>query len=619
MKSYFTPSFTDMDFQLPTNVDLITGTCNAFYDGTSINFYAAGGGCNSLAETPDVVYHEYGHGISDHYYDFMGMWTIQNGALNEACSDVWGMSITGIPINGNGAFTSIPGGAFFRRYDQAPHIYPRDLIEEVHGDGEIVAGAWWDVAVNMGNLADMTRLFTLTYDDTPDGPDGMEGQVYHDVLVSALLNDDNDNNLNNGTPHFSEIIKAFARHGIYLLGEVTLQHTDIPHPAMGSDIDISATVNIQDPTYLQNAVLHYRNRGNGKWNALTLTQAGNKYSAKIPAQKAGTIIDYYFQLYTLQGAPNGTFPLMYDSTSANAYNVTIPYQFAVHVVAKDSNTFENNVTNWTIGNAPGDDATTGLWTVAKPIGSYAGSSIADVYMSQMGEDHTTGTGKCLVTENATFSTSPVGDADVDNGTTTVITPSFDLSTYIDPVIEYYRWYSDSKGGNPHNDTWVVKVGNATGGNWKVVDSTFASDYHWRRRVFAIKDYLTTLNDVQVKFIVSDSLVSTLRNDGQSVVEAGIDDFFIYDKAPVGIDDPEQLKATIAPNPADEYIRLTVTEKFKGSATLYDITGRALRTIALNGNNKQYIISAKELAAGQYMLMIQSGSSVQNRKIVVQHH
>src|SRR5690606_17766250 len=56
MKGYF-PSFTNLDFPLPTNVD-VTGSCNAFYSGqnVSINFYTAGNGCNSLAQIGDVVY-----------------------------------------------------------------------------------------------------------------------------------------------------------------------------------------------------------------------------------------------------------------------------------------------------------------------------------------------------------------------------------------------------------------------------------------------------------------------------------------------------------------------------------------------------------------------------------
>src|SRR5690606_34385265 len=59
MKQFF-PTFTAMDNPLITNVD-VNGSCNAFYNGSSINFYAAGNGCNSFALCGDIVYHEYGH------------------------------------------------------------------------------------------------------------------------------------------------------------------------------------------------------------------------------------------------------------------------------------------------------------------------------------------------------------------------------------------------------------------------------------------------------------------------------------------------------------------------------------------------------------------------------
>ena len=78
MKTKF-PAFTNMDNPLQTNVDA-TGTCNAFYNGTSINFYATGGGCNSLAQVGDVVYHEYGHGINDKFYQSQGG-SFDNGGM----------------------------------------------------------------------------------------------------------------------------------------------------------------------------------------------------------------------------------------------------------------------------------------------------------------------------------------------------------------------------------------------------------------------------------------------------------------------------------------------------------------------------------------------------------
>jgi hypothetical protein len=32
-----------------------------------------------------------------------------------------------------------------RRYDENIKVYPQDLTGEVHDNGEIIAGAWWDL------------------------------------------------------------------------------------------------------------------------------------------------------------------------------------------------------------------------------------------------------------------------------------------------------------------------------------------------------------------------------------------------------------------------------------------------------------------------------------------
>ena len=69
MKGYF-PSFTDLDFPLPTRIDVTGGSCNAFYSGADINFFETSNGCNCMSQIGDVVYHEYGHGINDQYSAF---------------------------------------------------------------------------------------------------------------------------------------------------------------------------------------------------------------------------------------------------------------------------------------------------------------------------------------------------------------------------------------------------------------------------------------------------------------------------------------------------------------------------------------------------------------------
>lgn len=65
---------------------------------------------------------------------------------------------------------------------------------------------------------------------------------------------------------------------------------------------------------------------------------------------------------------------------------------------------------------------------------------------QPGFDHATGTasGKCLVTGNAQSTIVGANQTDVDNGITTVITPSIDLTGLNDPIVEYFRWYGNNE-------------------------------------------------------------------------------------------------------------------------------------------------------------------------------
>ena len=138
-KAYM-PFFNGMDLSLETNVD-VAGECNAFYDGASINFFDLGGGCNASSLLGDVVYHEYGHGINDKYYQSLGS-SFNNGAMGEGYADFWGISVTHNPVMAIGFYTDTQDG--IRVYNGTPKVYPQDLVGEVHADGEIIMGAWYD-------------------------------------------------------------------------------------------------------------------------------------------------------------------------------------------------------------------------------------------------------------------------------------------------------------------------------------------------------------------------------------------------------------------------------------------------------------------------------------------
>lgn len=609
------PGFTGMDNQLRTNVDLTSGSCNAFYNGNSINFYAANGNCRSFAEVGDIVYHEYGHGINRMYYSDNGAGFMRNGSLNEGYADLWALGINGDGIVGEGSYVS---GGNIRDYTGTPKVYPMDLRGEVHADGEIIAGAWWDVAVNLnGNVDSMIKLFAAGFTDLPDGPLGTEGEIYHDILISALLDDDDDAVLSNGTPHFTEIASAFARHGILLMSDAELTHTELAHQPAGQAITVNASLVLSNPVWFQELKLMYRVRGN-QWDTLAMTNTSAlNFTAQIPAQQAGTIVDYYFGIYdflntSVSGLPNG-----YTADPTMAVQTTIPFQFGVGISERLVQDFESTATDWSTSIST-DNATSGLWTQVKPTATFTSATFGSLPV-QTGKDHTTGSGQCMVTGNS-FSVSA---QDVDGGRTTLQTPVIELGNFFDPVIEYYRWYSNDRAAsspsNIRSDYWQVQIGNTQSVIWKNVDYTYQSDHSWRRRIFKVSEYWTNASKIQMRFIASDVLNSSLPNSGENLVEAAVDDFIIYDGAPLSVGGtPQNIRAKVYPNPADQQISVDMPKGMVGDMQLMDVTGRVVSRQKVDGNTTNYTINTANIAAGTYMVFIQTDKAVQSIKVVVDH-
>jgi hypothetical protein len=600
MKQYF-PSFILMDFSLPTNVDLTSGYCNAYYSGHDINFFAAGGGCNSFAELGDVIYHEYGHGISDHFYTLVNGYSIYNDALNEANSDIWGLSITHDPVLARNAFTT--GGGFIRRYDITPQVYPIDLdltstYPDPHKNGMIIAGCWWDLGVNVGSVDTMTKLFTDVYYDAPDGPNGTEGEVYQKVLISALMADDDNNDLLDGTPHYAAIVGAFAKHGIYLEGDAIITHDELSIQGAGNPITVSANLNISDATYFHDLTLLYRINGTGPYTPLVLTNSSWLFTGSIPAQPAGTVIDYFFVMHDALNVANGYFPITCNPSLPD-YQATIPYQTGVGMHSVVTNDFSTAVTGWSVGRNVGDDASAGIWQ--RGIWSLG--------------DHSTGSGQCVSTSASSTSYT------VSKGTTTVITPVFDISTYTNPVIEYYRYFTnETSSKNFKNDPWIVKIKDASASTWTDVERTYQADDTWRRRIFRVSSFIPgTPSSIQLKFFASDSIQSTWASNGQSKTSCGLDDFAIYDMGyTAAVSTAPFVRAQLYPVPANEQLTIFLPDPQAGNIALYDLYGKKVAETAQSSSTNNYTLNTAGITPGSYNVVITSPSSIQSRQVTIMH-
>ncbi len=268
-----------LDSPMPIRVDDGAGVCNAFFDGVGLTFYAAGAGCESTARIADVVHHEYGHAVSASIYRPFRI----PRDMDEAFSDFYAATITGRPKIGLG----ILGPETFFRELESDRRWPEDQNIIPHLQGLILSGALWDLRELVGSeVAD--PLFHFARYGLSDSFD----QFFLDLLAE----DDDDGILENGTPHFDEIIAAFRPHGI---GDysVRIEGGEIADTEI-LDEGIPAQVTIRSLLGLEagGVRFHYRRSNESTFTEATvLTGSGlREFEAVIPAPAEETVFDYYW-------------------------------------------------------------------------------------------------------------------------------------------------------------------------------------------------------------------------------------------------------------------------------------------------------------------------------------
>ncbi len=546
------PEFSGLDISMPTLVD-VNGTCNAFYTpgNPTINFYSEGDGCTAFSMVSDVVFHEYGHGINDQFYASLGG-AFTNGATNEGYADFWAISLTENPVLGNGCFSDDPE-LFIRRYDENPKVYPQDLVGEVHADGEIICGAWYDTHLLMGGDWESTlSLFVAAFPGLQaQAANGNEGEVYVDILLDVLQADDDNDDLSDGTPNGAAILEGFGMHGISLFSSVDIAHVPDMSAGAGEAVVIEAEAAILFPfgQYFNTCDLYYRTSPNESWTQVPMQEeGGDLFSALIPAQEAGTVVDYYFGISDLFGATSAITPYSAD----DAANPNLPFNLIVGLepVLTDDQDDYSEFGFWEFGLAE-DNATTGAWESTIPVGSFSTPGDPSSICAP-DEDHTPGEGLyAFITGVSPGADAGIGSNDVDGGSTTLQSEALDLSGMLSPVLSYWRWYvnAPASGANPGTDWWQVHISDDGGSSWTEVEETLTQDISWRRNAIALNDYIDLTDNVKLRFVASDSLRLDQELDGGSLIEAAVDDLVILDVATNSIDEAAVSGVIAWPVPA----------------------------------------------------------------------
>jgi hypothetical protein len=203
------PGYEFVNERITANVG-VSGTCNAFWDG-SINFYNAGAGgcgtagCANTGEIQGIVHHEYGHGVQDHLIGGQG-----DEGCGEGNGDILANFMTDESIIAHGFCVS--GCSRGIRDSDNDHQYPESMTGEVHDDGRIIAGVMWDVRENLQNSLGFNAgkeqaAILWHFGRKVERPENQPDQC-----LSMFIVDDDNGNVFDGTPHFVDICQAVMAH-----------------------------------------------------------------------------------------------------------------------------------------------------------------------------------------------------------------------------------------------------------------------------------------------------------------------------------------------------------------------------------------------------------------------
>ncbi|NJL27475.1 MAG: hypothetical protein HC897_06040 [Thermoanaerobaculia bacterium] len=261
----FFPSNTWLAGTTTANMN-INQTCNAFWNGSTLNFYRSGGGCSNTGEIAAVFLHEWGHGMDTNsggsaseygsgeaVGDTFAFLETKDGCIGEnfqpgvACANCRS-SCTGVrdvvpfSLGGSGTIASpanvaANAGINCDRFS-CPYTTPTGVAYrgpmgyEGHCESYIASTANWDLAQSLvsthgstagwaamdkiwyGSLTPSKSAYQLVSGGTCNPAATVNGCGSTNWYTVFLPADDDDGNLANGTPNGCRIWSAFNSHGI---------------------------------------------------------------------------------------------------------------------------------------------------------------------------------------------------------------------------------------------------------------------------------------------------------------------------------------------------------------------------------------------------------------------
>ena len=263
-------------------------TCNANWNGTSMQFFNAGkngtNNCENTGRLTDVVYHEFGHGF--HSKVVISGTGAVNGGMGEGVGDTLSASITQDFRMAPGFFVDRPTVGI-RDLDTTDQGWPAPGTE-VHVQGVTYGGFMFDLRKNFkamyGDKEGNWQADRIFYEST------RRATNIPTSATQSLAADDDDGNTANGTLHTCAVYEAAKRHGLFGgSGQpeppaASLIPGIAPPTAKGTALSMKVlgATYCPTPVDLTSAVATVQPRGTTMPTMVTLTKGTNEWTGTLP-------------------------------------------------------------------------------------------------------------------------------------------------------------------------------------------------------------------------------------------------------------------------------------------------------------------------------------------------
>ncbi len=449
-----------MDNEFPIYASRTDGYCpgNAWYDPSeeSMNFCLSGDQYPNTAWS-SVIHHEYGH----HLVNMAGSGQDQYG---EGLGDCMSVLLSDVPELGLGFY-----GPCEDPLRNADNDFQYPCTGSGHTCGQLLSGSIWSTRNELAqthpdDYLDILQNLTVNSILMHTG-----SVITPQITIDFLTLDDDDANLENGTPHYWEIAAGFGAHNMPA-PELSLAEFDYANsvptllwPETPDTFQVSITGLIGEEPVSGSGMLHYSVDGGATVSIAMEESAANQYTAILPGFPCFSKVE--FQVSTVL------------ASGPTIYNPAPGSEFSALVATDQKIAFEDDFESdqsWTAE---------GAWSRGTPTGNGG---------EHGNPDPTSGHDSPNV-----FGYNLTGDYDNGMSETNLTSPAFDCSGLGGVTLKFWRWLGVEQ---PSYDHAYVRVSN-DGSTWTTVweNDAEVADENWTEVEYDISAVADGHSAVYVRF------------------------------------------------------------------------------------------------------------------------